>query len=442
MSQPDSAGSTVARDRMLVVADAGRLTDALRRHLADWDVSSSATYMSAICEVSQRPPRVVVSYVDPSAHDLSGAVAGLREAAGENTRLLLCCPPEAETLARTAMAGGADDYILYPLDTEELDRALGHTPPADWRVGTAAQPSGAGSEELDALADVLGYLESEPAEFLHRVARMIRTGTGAGGVDLVISGSTAKSGEPIDTPVLAEPVEADGKVRGQISLGPRPDRPYSSADGDKLRHYARLVGRLIQAAQRQRHWQTLAFTDELSGLPNRRYLRRFLDQILERARSERFRVTLLIFDIDNFKTYNDACGHEAGDEIIRLVAGLFRKHCREHDVVTRYGGDEFAVVFWDADESGWQAEERRAGDSTHPNDALHVLARFTRDLGTAEPSSLEKLPDAHLTISGGLATYPWDAATSHELIIEADQALIQAKKAGKNRVFTVGQPTD
>jgi diguanylate cyclase (GGDEF)-like protein len=233
--------------------------------------------------------------------------------------------------------------------------------------------------------------------------------------------------------VLAETIESEAKVLGQISLGPRPDRPYNRTDVEKLRHYARLTGNLIRTAARHRHWQSLALTDELSGLPNRRYLLQFLDDVLTRAGADRFRVTLLIFDIDDFKTYNDTCGHAAGDEIIRLAAQLFRGHCREHDLVTRYGGDEFAVVFWDA-------EEPRIADSRHPDDALEVLARFTRDLGAASPSSLKTLPDARITISGGLATFPWDARTRDELIRRADHALIQAKRAGKNRVFTVGQP--
>ena len=432
-----------AKDRVLVVADHGRLVDALRRRFPDWDVTTCDTYLSAICAVADHAPGVVVSYVDPSNHQLPDAVAGLREAAGTDTRLLLCCPPEAESLAREAVAGGADDYILYPLDAEELDRALGRGWPADWADRSGPELAGVAGAELDALAGVLSHLDAEPSEFLRRLADLIRMATGASGACLVISGSAAASGSGVATeaPVLAETIRCGGEVLGQISLGPREGQPYSTAEVDKLRHYARLAGTLIRAAQRHRRWQSLAYTDELSGLPNRRYLLRFLDRILVRAKNERFRVTLLIFDIDDFKTYNDACGHAAGDEIIRLAAKLFRGHCREHDVVTRYGGDEFAVVFWDAEEHHRETKERRASDSTHPSDALEVLARFTRDLGAAEPSSLKNLPGARLTISGGLATFPWDASTRDELIRKADEALIQAKRAGKNRVFTVGQPT-
>ncbi|MCH7812813.1 MAG: GGDEF domain-containing protein, partial [Planctomycetes bacterium] len=235
-------------------------------------------------------------------------------------------------------------------------------------------------------------------------------------------------------PVLAETIESRGRVLGQISLAPRRDGPYTTADTAKLGHYAQLVGHLLESAQRHRRWRDLALTDELSGLPNRRHLLQFLDRILVQASQQQFCVTLLIFDIDNFKTYNDACGHGAGDEIIRLTGRLFRQHCREHDVVARHGGDEFAVVFWDA-------EQPRQADSKHPHDAFVVLERFTRDLGATELEALKDLPDAQLTISGGLATFPWDAHTTKDLITKADQALLQAKRAGKNRILTIGQPS-
>ena len=93
--------------------------------------------------------------------------------------------------------------------------------------------------------------------------------------------------------------------------------------------------------------QRLAITDDLTGLANGRYFRQFLAKIVEKARMKRFLVTLFLFDIDNFKRYNDQFGHGVGDDILKQTANLMRRCVRDHDLVARISGDEFAVVFWD-----------------------------------------------------------------------------------------------
>jgi len=445
------------KDRILVIAPAGDLADQLRRRYPEWEITTARTHLSGIAALCDRAARAVVVFVDAPDHHLPDAMAGLREAGGEETRLLLCCPPEAESAARSLVRNGsggappasansragrpgreaaADDYILYPLQGDDLDRALQYSRPRDWLALGGAQISSASAEELAGLGRVLGELDREPTFVLRRTAELLRTALAADWASVAIKGAVGTCGESSGDAVLAEPLVLPGagiSPLGQITLGPRPGRPYTGADAEKLRQYAALVSQLLDAAARHRRWRELAYTDELSGLPNRRYLLQFLDEVLRRAAADRFRVTLLLFDVDDFKSYNDACGHEAGDEIIRLTGRLFRQHCREHDVVTRFGGDEFAVVFWDA-------EEPRQAESKHPHDAMEVLQRFTRELGAAEPAGLRRLPQARLTISGGLATFPWDANTREDLLRKADEALLAAKRAGKNRIFTIGQP--
>jgi diguanylate cyclase (GGDEF)-like protein len=199
---------------------------------------------------------------------------------------------------------------------------------------------------------------------------------------------------------------------------------------------------LADVEQRIRHLEWLATTDDLTGLKNRRYLWEFARQILEHARQTQGRVTLLVFDIDNFKHYNDVYGHLTGDEILRQAALLMRRCCRSHDVVGRIGGDEFAVVFWDDPyrPAADVARERRAATAEHPGEAVLVAQRFQKEFGQADLHLLGPGGAGVLTISGGLASFPRDGATVEQLFERADLALREAKGSGKNRLYLVGEP--
>ena len=201
------------------------------------------------------------------------------------------------------------------------------------------------------------------------------------------------------------------------------------------------------AEMRIKHLEKLATEDDLTGLKNRRYIWEFSRQIIEHAKREGGQVTLLVFDIDDFKHYNDVYGHSTGDEILRQAAVLMQRCCRAHDVVGRIGGDEFAVVFWDdprlitPDASGKGEERRSAAD--HPKEAIFIAKRLVKELENTELLALSGLgPQGKgiLTISGGLASFPRDGQTIQELFQQADKALLDAKKSGKNRIYLVGKP--
>ena len=194
---------------------------------------------------------------------------------------------------------------------------------------------------------------------------------------------------------------------------------------------------------RIRELEKLATEDDLTGLKNRRYLREFLKQILMRAESEDFNATLLIFDIDDFKQYNDSYGHAVGNNVLVQTATMMKRCWRDHDVVGRIGGDEFAVVFWDRplrpDEIS-DNERRSKQHAEHPQEAVFIAERFRQEMNATDLCLLGTDGKGVLTISGGLASFPRDGATVDELFEMADQAMLDAKRCGKNQIYLVGTP--
>jgi diguanylate cyclase (GGDEF)-like protein len=423
--------NAVGRNRLVVVAGIGGMADQVRDGFSHWDVVEAGSYLAGIAQAADPGVRAVVVGIDQTPRRIDAAVAGLRAAAGNGVPIVLCCPPHAEPLARRLVNQGADDYLICPPSQEELELALGI--PSDSRAldaGGRGAFASVGADELSGLADVLHHLGGGIDSVLQRLADWVCRTLRAAGAEVIAFGHSARRGQAVSRPCLTEGLTDGAELIGRILLGPCREGDYSAGQIEKFRCYARLVGGILTACHREARARCQATTDLVSGLRNRRYLNEFLPSVLERATHQRFRVTLLLFDIDNFKHYNDTYGHPAGDEIIREIGQLMQGCCRRHDVVVRFGGDEFAVVFWDAD------QPRKAG-SQHPSDPLTVVDRFRDALTNHHFPSLGPDARGHLTISGGLATFPWEASNAEELIRRADTALIAAKREGKNRILPI-----
>ncbi|TAM22096.1 MAG: GGDEF domain-containing protein, partial [Nevskiaceae bacterium] len=160
--------------------------------------------------------------------------------------------------------------------------------------------------------------------------------------------------------------------------------------------------------------------DALTGVLNRRGFNERLDDLLRQARRERKPLALLLLDIDYFKQYNDRYGHPQGDRTLTAVAQSLRRHAtrRGFDFVARLGGEEFVVVWYNADAN---AAARLAEGAR---------ARVEK-LGIVHPDSA----GGHLTISAGCLSLMVDGETQAESLLEAaDEALYEAKRGGRNRV--------
>ena len=242
----------------------------------------------------------------------------------------------------------------------------------------------------------------------------------------------ASNGSAIANDYLICPVETDNFCRVVMP---------SSTVLPEQRVAAPLGVNNEEQSEKIAHLEKLATEDGLTGLKNRRYIWEFASQAIELARSNNSEVTLMIFDIDNFKHYNDEYGHPAGDEILKQVAILMERCCRGHDIIGRIGGDEFAVIFWD-NRSGGSSDtdnERRLALADHPKEAVFIAKRFRKELEKTELPLLGTEGKGVLSISGGLASFPGDGSTIDEVFSQADNALLEAKRGGKNRIYLVGR---
>lgn len=166
------------------------------------------------------------------------------------------------------------------------------------------------------------------------------------------------------------------------------------------------------------HTLSLAVTDELTGLYNRRYFDRHLSIMLGKAQEQDRDMALMILDIDHFKAINDGHGHDVGDAVLREFAARLKRNIRGVDLACRFGGEEFVVLMPDTDTYQAEAVAERVRQS---------IADKTFDMGLARPLCV--------TVSVGVSLNESPADTPETMVKRADVALYRAKREGRNRVI-------
>lgn len=195
-------------------------------------------------------------------------------------------------------------------------------------------------------------------------------------------------------------------------------RNFTESDFEMLHILVNIISIAIGNSNLFQEMKNLSLTDGMTNLHNYRYFKDRLHEELNRAKRHGKNVSLMIMDIDHFKNYNDALGHQAGDEVLRNIGKVLRNIIRDEDIVARYGGEEFCIIL-----PGIQ------------KDGLSALGERVRAKIESEPFYKEEVqPGGKVTISLGIATFPDDASDFDELINKADRALYQAKNLGRNQI--------
>jgi len=221
------------------------------------------------------------------------------------------------------------------------------------------------------------------------------------------------------TSFLYVPVVKEGKVRGRFWVLSRKPLKYPR---DKLDLLSSLAGLQTLAVERMDLIDVLkakSYQDDLTGLYNRRYFHLRLSEEIARSARGGEPVSLLISDLDNFRTLNEVLGHQGGDKVLREVGKVTKSSVRACDIPTRYGGDEFAIILPEADSIT----------------ALKTSNRLLKAVQKA-PSILDEASPFGVTMSIGLASFPEDACSIEDLISKADRAMLSAKHYPDKKIMS------
>jgi diguanylate cyclase (GGDEF)-like protein len=207
---------------------------------------------------------------------------------------------------------------------------------------------------------------------------------------------------------MAAPINFNDSLIGVMGIGKV--KKQTGNEGNFLKMIADIAGVVLMNQALLGDTKHKAETDPLTGLYNRRYFFQMAQTAVEKSIGDYSPISIFLFDIDNFKHYNDTNGHDAGDMLLKELSKVILQATRKTSVVARYGGEEFIVLL-----PGIGKEEAFICSYPFP----HCNAQ----------------PLGCVSISGGIASFPMDASSIEAAISLADTALYQAKSDGRNKVL-------
>lgn len=220
---------------------------------------------------------------------------------------------------------------------------------------------------------------------------------------------------------ISVPLKLDEKTIGVLNISDKISGEVFSAEDlaliSSFAAYATIALERSTYYTLAGHLKELSVTDSLTGLFNRRYFEERFFEELNRSDRHNLSFSLAMIDIDDFKLFNDSEGHLAGDEILKSIANISKDCLRISDVIARFGGEEFAVIM----------------PQTEKEEAILVSERIRKSIKEQIPSTWSVFPKKAITVSIGVATFPYDGKERKELIRNADKALYMAKMEGKDR---------
>ena len=215
-------------------------------------------------------------------------------------------------------------------------------------------------------------------------------------------------------PLLGHEENVIGAVATYYTHVHRPDR----RDIFMAQLYGLHASLAIENAWLHDQLKEQAIKDGKTGLFNHDHFLERLRLELDRSRRRAGDLSLLMIDIDDYKRYNDTCGHLMGDRALRIIGVVLRRIARSTDIAARYGGEEFTFILPDTDSEG----------------AMTMGERVRREVENEMFPDAEGEPTVRLTVSVGVAVWPQDGLAIDEIVGAADAGLYEAKRAGKNRV--------